>query len=70
MSAMGPRRKTGARRNSYMFPRVGSVRGRHRRGQEAVGGWWRMKWWKPKPEGEDEGGGYAGTGVADEESVP
>lgn len=70
MSAMGPRRKTGTRRNSYMFPRVGSVRGRHRRGQEAVGGWWRMKWWKPKPEGSDEGGGYAGTGVADEESMP
>lgn len=67
----GARRKAGSRRNSYAFPRVGSARSRHRRGQEAIGGWWRMKWWKPKPEdGNDDGGGYAGTGVVDEESTP
>lgn len=67
----GARRKTGARRSSYMFPRVGSARSRRGHGQEAVGGWWRMKWWKPEPAGGDGGGGgYAGTGIADEESTP
>lgn len=51
----GGRRKVVGRRGMYMFPRVGSARGRTKRGQEAVGGWWRMKWWKPKngEEGEE-----------------
>lgn len=62
------RRRWGGRdrRGGYMFPRVGSHR-RQRRAQEAMGGWWKLKWWKPSEEGEaaEEGGGY---GTVDEEA--
>lgn len=35
-------------------------RGRRKREQDATGGWWRMKWWRPKGEEGEEEEGYGG----------
>ncbi|KAH0607743.1 uncharacterized protein H6S33_002777 [Morchella sextelata] len=83
VSSPGVRRKWGReRRGSYMFPRVGGSARRAKRSQDAMGGWWKLGWWKGTGE-EDaaaagaEGrrvsvetlGNYGGTGMGNREVI-